>query len=143
MPPHSLELKLGSVVMLLRNLDPPKLCNGTRLCVKSFSRYIIEATITTGFSKGEDVFLPRIPFISTNLPFEFKRLQFPIRVSFAMTINKSQGQSLKTTGISLINPCFSNGQLYVACSRGGSPSNLYVLAPGKKTNNVVYKEALQ
>ena len=84
--------------MLLRNIDPPKLCNGTRLSIKNFANNVIEATILTGFAINEDVFIPRIPIITTNLPFAFKRLQFPLRLSFAMTINKSQGQSLKTTG---------------------------------------------
>ncbi|GBP30663.1 hypothetical protein EVAR_75884_1 [Eumeta japonica] len=56
---------------------------------------VIEATILTGKFKGEDVLLPRIPKIPTNMPFEFKRLQFPVRLAFAMTINKAQGQSLQ------------------------------------------------
>jgi ATP-dependent DNA helicase PIF1 len=51
-----------------------------------------------GKFKGEDVLLPRIPMITTDMPFEFKRLLFPVRLAFAMTINKAQGQSLKVCG---------------------------------------------
>jgi ATP-dependent DNA helicase PIF1 len=52
---------------------------------------IIEATILNGKFKREDVLLPRIPMIPTDMPSEFKHLQFPVRLAFAMTINKAQG----------------------------------------------------
>ncbi|GFX48699.1 hypothetical protein TNCV_408061 [Trichonephila clavipes] len=34
-----------------------------------------------------------------------------------MTFNKSQGQTMTICGLDLENPCFSHGQLYVACPR--------------------------
>ena len=142
-PPHRLSLKVGVPIMLLRNMDPPRLCNGTRLAVKRLMPHVIEATILTGCGQGEDVFIPRIPIIHTDMPFDFRRLQFPITLSFAMTINKSQGQTLKIAGLQLQEPCFSHGQLYVGCSRVGSKNDLYIYAPFKKTKNIVYQEALR
>ena len=141
-PAHKLRLKVGSPIMLLRNIYPPILCNGTRLQIKALKKQLIEATILTGSAQGESVVIPRLPLEPSDFPIEFKRLQFPVKVCFAMTINKSQGQSLKIAGIDLRDDCFSHGQLYVGCSRVSSPKDLILLAPEGKTINVVYKEIL-
>jgi len=93
LPPHVLKLKLGCHVILLRNIDPANgLCNGTRLVVRGFRRNTIDAEIMVGQHAGKRVFLPQIPLCPSDdemFPFQFKRKQFPIRLSFAMTVNKS------------------------------------------------------
>lgn len=81
--------------------------------------------------------------IPTYMPFEFKYFQFSVRLAFAMTINKAQGQSLQVYGLNLENPCFPHGQLYAACSRVGKPSDLFVYAPDGKTRKSMYPTALQ
>jgi ATP-dependent DNA helicase PIF1 len=77
--------------------------------------------------------------IPTDITFEFEQLQFPVRLAFAMSINRAQGQSVEVAGINITHPCFSHGQLYVACSRVGAGKNLYVLQTDGKTKNVVYE----
>jgi hypothetical protein len=70
----------------------------------------------TGCAKGEKIFLPKIPLYSYNFPVKFRRVQFPIKVCFAMTINKTQSQTLSYCDVDLENNCFSHGKLYVALS---------------------------
>ena len=130
-------------IIILRNIDQPKLCNGTRLSVKKLMTNIIEATILTGPFKGEDVLKLRIPMILTDMSFQFKRLQFPIRLAFAITINKAQGQSLELCGLYLHTDCFSQRQLYVACSRVGNPDNLFIYTENGTTQNIVYPQVLE
>jgi ATP-dependent DNA helicase PIF1 len=142
LPQHDLKLKVQAPIILLRNLDAPRLCNGTRLCVTALKRNLIEARILTGCAKNTVVLIPRIPIIADDIPFPFKRTQFPVRLAFSMSINKSQGQSMTVMGCDLVTPCFSHGQLYVACSRVGSRSNSYCHAPTGFTKNVVYTQVL-
>jgi ATP-dependent DNA helicase PIF1 len=97
MPPHLLKLKTGAPIMILRNLEPPKTTNGTRCIIICLHTNVIEATISYGPYKEEVVLLPRIPLIPSDseLPLQFRRLQFPCKPCFAMTINMAQGQTLK------------------------------------------------
>lgn len=101
-PVHLLLLKINTPVMLIRNINQKEgLCNGTRLMVSQLLSNVIEATIIIGTSIGNRVILPCITFIhkAPDEPFTFVRKQFPLKVCYAMTINKSQGQSLKKVGI--------------------------------------------
>lgn len=140
-PAHKLVLKVGAPIILLRNVKPPKLCNGTRLMVINLQNNLIEAVIMNGSAKGEAVFIPRIPVTTNNYPIEFKRLQFPVKLCFAMTINKAQGQSLSKVGLDLTEDCFTHGQLYVACSRVGKPTDLCILTQ-RNLKNIVYKQLI-
>ena len=77
------------------------------------------------------------------------RRQFPVILSFAMTINKSQVQSLRNVGIYLSKPVFTHGQLYVALSRVRLMDGLKIYGPNSDlegnglTMNVVYNDVFR
>ncbi|KAL7593839.1 hypothetical protein Lser_V15G33100 [Lactuca serriola] len=150
-PPHQLELKINAPIILMCNISPTSgLCNGTRFIITHLLSRVIEAQIMTRTTIGHRVYIPRISLTHTDneLLFTFKRKQFPIKLFYAMTINKSQGQSLKKIGIYLPQPIFGHGQLYVALSRATSPQSLKVLTipqpnePANLTRNIVYSDFL-
>jgi ATP-dependent DNA helicase PIF1 len=156
-----LKLKIGCPVILLRNIDPAGgFCNGTRLVIRGFQRNTVDAEIMVGDHAGKRIFLPRIPLCPSDdemFSFQFKRKQFPIRLSFSMTINKALGQTIPNTDVYLSEPVFSHGQLYVALSRATARSNIRILVVrfgdkndkkkktkvnGTYTKNIVYKEVI-
>ena len=88
-------------------------------------------------------FIPPIRLSPSDAPLEFLRLQFPIKLCFATTINKAQGQSFQVVGLDPTQQVFTHGQLYGNCSRVGNPESLFFYTENEKLQNVVYQEALQ
>jgi ATP-dependent DNA helicase PIF1 len=155
--PYKLNLKVGCIVMLLRNVSVNKgLCNGTRMIVRAFRQNVLQLEIISGAFSGTVHFIPRISLDTSNdpaLPFNFVRHQFPVRLAYAMTVNKSQGQTFDKIGLYLPEPCFSHGQFYTGCSRAMENNGLKIqvkdtIRQGKinngqtVTDNVVYREIL-
>jgi len=152
-PQHRLVLKRFMPLVLLRNLSPPDgLCNGTRLIlldVRHNGRLLV-CRIATGTHVGQTVEIPRVTLDADEdaFPFKWSRRQFPVRAAFALTINKSQGQTFQCVGVYLPHPCFSHGQLYVAASRVGAPTHIRFAVPWDeesstfRTRNVVFPEVL-
>ena len=95
-------------------------------------------SVILGKFKGEDVLIPRIPEMPAEFAFEFKRVQFPVRLGFAISINKYQGQSLEVCGINFELPCFSHRQLYIACSRVGNHRRYLFSLHMEKTIKILY-----
>ena len=161
LPEHTLKLKKNTVVILLWNMAIyAGHCNGTRYLVKEIGEYrlILHKLDAKEDDNAKILVLPQIPchYGGRNFPFELTRLQFPLKIAFALTINRAQGQSAQKCGILLPKNVWIHGQVYVAFSWSGNPRKIFVwaeqlhfkdfkgrLEPGKKYfKNVVYKEVL-
>ena len=146
-PPHDLSLKIGALVFFIRNINFDNgLVNGKRGIVRGISRRIIDVEV---ICEGAPIVkIPRICFEVKvgSSGITFHRFQFPVRLCCAMTINKSQGQTLKQVGLDLRGEVFCHGQLYVALSRTCRDNILCLVHPDRlidsvpHVHNVVYSD---
>ena len=91
MPPHSLALKPGCLVILLRNIDQRAgHCNGTKYVVVNIKPHVLELRSVDTYNRGATILLPRIISISKTktLPFTLRRKQFPVKLAYGITANK-------------------------------------------------------
>ena len=119
-PPHRLHLKVGAVCFIMRNLSfEDGLMNNTKVVITALYNRTVEVLILAGPAKGQIRSIPRITFKQTwhRTGIILERHQFPLRLAYAMTFNKSQGQTLDRIVLDLRHPIFAHGQLYVGCSR--------------------------
>lgn len=86
LPPHELNLKRNSIIMIIRNLSiGTGLCNGTRMVVMDMKPNLLTAKIICGVHSGTTHFIPRV-ILDTNdmsdVPFNLRRRQFPVKLAY-------------------------------------------------------------
>jgi hypothetical protein len=168
-PPHRLDLKIGMPLILLRNMADG-LMNGTRMILQEAKPSVLRCMVINGPQAGKIVYLPRFLFKheGADQPLRWQRRQFPVRPCWAMTINKSQGQTFIHVAICLVQivhngdahedgisvsvavaaaEVFGHGQFYVGTSRSGNPTKVCIYTTADQLDkdtiiNVVYPEAL-
>ena len=124
--------------MLMCNMNRGAgLCNGTRVIYERAQGHLLVCRIAHGPHQGRIALIPRANLTPSDVrhPFTLVRRQYPIKLAFAMTIYKSQGQSLRTVGIYLPDPVFAHGLLYVALSRVGDAADVRVLVVNNPPNH--------
>jgi len=130
-----LTLKVGAQVMLLRNNIDKKWVNGTIAEVDELSESRIKVNIGGGiydvpkntWEKIEYEYNPLTQKIEEKVIGSFE--QFPIKLAWAITIHKSQGQTFKNVIIDMGFGAFTHGQTYVALSRCTSLEGIILKRP--------------
>lgn len=126
--PKELVLKVGSQVMLLKNLSV-SLVNGSIGVVESFHRKFKNSKElpVVKFTNGEKRTMMKEDW-ETEIAGKLvaNRSQIPLMLAWAISIHKSQGQTIDFMQVDLAK-IFETGQAYVALSRGASLENMQVL----------------
>jgi hypothetical protein len=127
-PDHVFRACIGARCTLTRNYLPSRgLVNGAFLMIMGRTANTITVrNITQGPFFGNEDVLFRFTFnISVKEMFDFNRKQFPLRLAYAGTVHKYQGDTIKgKLLVDCSNPSFAHGQLSVAISRGVTSENI-------------------
>ena len=141
-PHHRIVLKKDDICMVMRNLNKREgIAKNTRVKIVHISQYVIRVCTLGANPKFYNV--PRIPFTVT-LPYgrsiKMVRKQFPLRLAYSMTYNKSQGQEFDKVVVDIRKNPFTHGHLYVALSRIRIAKNIRLFTERNKNGNFDLEE---
>jgi len=157
-PNHELILKKGDICLVTRAINGLGLANNSRVRVIDVRAHSVEVVLMGEYG-GQPVRIPRITFkfrMPYGKSYQLTRKQFPLRLAYAMTYNKSQSQTLSRVLLDITSPPFSHGQLYVALSRVRDFNNIRLYITDDQlmrsdlsntgfmptVNNIVYQDVL-
>jgi ATP-dependent exoDNAse (exonuclease V) alpha subunit len=69
--------------------------------------------------------------------------QLPVRLAWAITIHKSQGQTYESVAVDMSDGAFAHGQTYVALSRCKSMEGLYLITAIRREDVIVDDEIVE
>lgn len=125
-PDHCLTLKINDIVLIMRPMKASGLASNSRVKILAISKKIIKVQQIEGIKKNI-VLVPRMRFtfrLKNGKSFQLTRTQFPLRLAYAVTVNKSQGQTLGRVLEDATEEAFAHGQSYVARSRVTKRENI-------------------
>jgi hypothetical protein len=133
-----LRFKVGAQVMMLNNDQSGRWVNGTLGRITDIHWSTNDLTVTVDFTDGTDAEVAAFTWEATRPVVDGGTLrhevvgsftQLPFKLAWAITIHKSQGQTLDRLIVDLTGGMFSTGQLYVALSRATSMKGLVLKRP--------------
>ena len=127
-----LELKEGAQIMMIKN-EPGKWVNGTIGKIESLSENEIKVNLNGKIHVVEKVKWEKKKFKSDKGEVKDKVVgsfkQYPIKIAWAITIHKSQGQTFDKFIVDMSTGAFAHGQTYVALSRATNFKGIYLKSP--------------
>jgi ATP-dependent DNA helicase PIF1 len=117
-PNHEMTLKIGDICLVTRAMKASNLASNSRVLIRGISFKLVKVVTLEQYPRI--VYIPRIRFnfrLKHTASFNMTRVQFPLRLCYSMTSNKSQGQSMDQVLVDLTDDPFSHGQAYAAWSR--------------------------
>lgn len=142
-----IQLKVGAQVVLLQNDKDKRWVNGTVATIAKLKKDDKEEGITVHVN-GIDYDLETTTWEEIRYEYDHEKgkvkeevvssfTQYPVRLAWAMTIHKSQGQTYESVALDLTTATFAPGQLYVALSRCTNLEGLYLKMPVKRSHIIV------
>ena len=156
-PKHILKFKVNDICTVTRALKTSEIATNSRVRIISIASRVIKAELLD--DSNRIVLIPRIRFkfkLDYGESYQMMRCQFPLRLAYCMTYNKSQSQTFTRILQDAIGEPFTHGHLYVAMSRITNcdnirlfistdqlhPNPIFDLGEMPVITNVVYKNVL-